>query len=269
MKISLDKQLEKRSQEEKKKYDVSHFNETKLLTNQEDNEDARILRGLSNVSQFNRIEEIRGEMLDLENIEKKFGGKVYKISQIEELAIDYNLRFLPSKRYTGSFDNEVTKKIKEFAHETNTSIDNYSLSNYFYILAPKNMFTLTDEKYVTKKQLDPALFYRIDNDHFRLIHKWGDDFTIFRLLSGFRFRSWWAHQIFNTIMVLPVVTFILGLMFGPHHVSNHWLSITLLGVIISFGFSYFRWGWGKHDEGNQINRFFSPYNWDSQKNLTR
>lgn len=28
MKISLDKQLEKRSQEEKKKYDVSHFNET-------------------------------------------------------------------------------------------------------------------------------------------------------------------------------------------------------------------------------------------------
>ena len=75
MKISLDKQLEKRSQEEKKKYDVSHFNEIKLLTNQEDNEDARILRGLSNVSQFNRIEEIRGEMLDLENIEKKFGGK--------------------------------------------------------------------------------------------------------------------------------------------------------------------------------------------------
>ena len=60
MKISLDKQLEKRSQEEKKKYDVSHFNETKLLTNQEDNEDARILRGLSNVSQFNRIDEIKG-----------------------------------------------------------------------------------------------------------------------------------------------------------------------------------------------------------------
>ena len=70
-------------------------------------------------------------------------------------------------------------------------------------------------------------------------------------------------------MVLPVVTFILGLMFGPHHVSNHWLSITLLGVITSFGFSYFRWGWGKHDEGNQINRFFSPHNWDSQTNLTR
>lgn len=269
MKIAIDKELEKKSQEEKKRFNIDPVNDVKLLLAGDATEDARILRGLSNNSQFNRIERIRGEQLQLEKLENGFAGKVYKRHQIEKLAVDYRLRFLQSRYYTGSFDVEVAAKIKEFAKETNTSIDDYTLSRQFYVLAPQEMFQLKDEKYVTKREKDPAIFYQIDNDHYRLIHKWGNDFTIFRLLEGFRYKSWWVHQWFNTVMVLPIVALLVGFLFGPHNVGNHPISLSLLTVFVSFVFSYFRWGWGKHDEGDQINGFFSPTNWDSDSKIRR
>lgn len=269
MKIAIDKELEKHSQEDKKKFNIDPINEVKLLLAGDASEDARILRGLSNNSQFNRIERIRGEQIELENLENGYAGKVYKRHQIEKLAVDYRLRFLESKLYTGSFDVEVVAKIKEFATETNTSIDDYTLGRSFYVLAPPEMFELKDEKYIPKKQKDPAIFYKIDNDHYRLIHKWGNDFTIFRLLEGFRYMSWWKHQLFNTAMVLPIVAMILGYLMGVTNVGNHPVGISLLTLFVSFMFAYFRWGWGKHDEGDAINGFFSPECWDSNRKLSR
>lgn len=269
MKVSIDKELEKTSQKDKQKFNNDPINEVKLLLAGDATEDARILRGLSNNSQFNRIERIRGEQLELENLENGYAGKVYKHHQIKKLAIDYHLRFLQSRLYTGSFDVEVAAKIKEFANETNTSIDDYTLGRNFYVLAPPQMFELKDEKYVAKKQLDPAIFYKIDEEHYRLVHKWGNDFTIFRLLEGFRFMSWWKHQWFNTVMVLPIVAFIMGYLFGPSNVGNHPILVGMLTLFLSFAFSYFRWGWGKHDEGNAIDGFFSPQSWNSDRKVRR
>jgi hypothetical protein len=269
MKIAIDKELEKKSQEDKKKFDIDPTNEVKLLLAGDATEDARILRGLSNNSQFNRIEKIRGEQLELEKLENGYDGKVYKRDQIKKLAVDYHLRFLPSRYFTGSFDVEVTSKIKEFAKVTNTSIDDFTLNHQFYVLAPQEMFQLKDEKYITKKQLDPAIFYKIDDQHYKLIHKWGSDFTVFRLLEGFRFKSWWIHQLFNTIMVLPIFTLLSGLFFSVSTIDNYPIRIFLLSTFLSFVFSYFRWGWGKHDEGGQIDAFFAPNNWDSDSKVTR
>ena len=147
----------------------------------------------------------------LENLENEYEGKVYKIEQIEKLCVDYRLRFLQSKYYTGSYDVQVAAKIKEFAVSTNSPIDDYTLGRRFYMLAPEEMFQLQNEKYVSKsdlrRQADPAIFFQIDERHYRLIHKWGEDFTIFRLIKGFRWKSWWSHQWFNTVMLLPIVAF--------------------------------------------------------------
>ena len=126
MKVSIDKELEKASQEHKEKFNLDPINEVKLLLENNSHEDARILRGLSNNSQFNRIEKVRGEQIELENLENEYEGKVYKIEQIEKLCVDYRLRFLQSKFYTGSYDVEVAAKIKEFAKATKSPIDDYT-----------------------------------------------------------------------------------------------------------------------------------------------
>lgn len=275
MKISIEKELEKVSKEEKQKFTLDPLNEVKLLLEGNATEDARILRGLSKNSHFNRIENLKGKQLELENIENEYDGKVFTIEQIEKLCVDYRLRFLQSRHYTGSYDVEVAAKIKEFSKTTNTSIDEWTLERRFFMMAPKEMFQLTTEKYISKAELrrqqDPAIFYQIDEKHYRLIHKWGEDFTIFRLIEGFRWKSWWSHQIFNTVMLMPIVAFLFILCFDAPaaFVSNHYIQATLGIVLTSFVLAHFIFGLRKQDELEAIEGFFSKTNWNSDKKLTR
>lgn len=275
MKVSIDKELEKVSQQDKQKYNADPIKEVKLLLAGESSEDARILRGLSQNSQFNRIEKVRGEQIDLENLEKEYEGKVYKIEQIEKLCVDYRLRFLQSRYYTGSYDVEVAAKIKEFAKSTNSPIDEYTLGRRFFMMAPQEMFQLRDEKYISKaelrRQADPAIFYQIDEKHYRLIHKWGDDFTILRLIEGFRWKSWWNHQFFNTVMLMPIVALLYFLCFQSPaaQFENHpILNFIAIGTI-SFVFAHFIFGIWKQDEFEAIDGFFTKTNWNSDSKIRR
>ncbi len=275
MKVSIDKELEKASQEDKQKFNVDPINEVKLLLAGESSEDARILRGLSNNSQFNRIEKVRGEQIELENLENEYEGKVYKIEQIEKLCVDYRLRFLQSKYYTGSYDVEVAAKIKEFAKSTQSPIDEYTLGRRFFMMAPQEMFELRDEKYISKaelrRQADPAIFYQIDEKHFRLIHKWGADFTIFRLIEGFRWKSWWSHQWFNTVMLAPIIAAIYFLCFESPaaQFENHSILNTFTVGLVSFVLALLLFGVWKQDEGDAISGYFTKTNWNSDKKIKR
>lgn len=275
MKVSIDKELEKVSQKEKVKYDVDPVNEVKLLLAADSSEDLRILRNLSNSSQFNRIEKVRGEQIELENLENEYEGNVYKIDQIKNLCVDYRLRFLQSRYFTGNYDVEVITKIKDFAKKTNTSIDNHTLGYKFFIMAPQEMFELRDEKYISKAELrrqkDPAIFYQIDNNHYRLIHKWGNDFTIFRLIEGFRWKSWWNHQWFNTTMLMPIVSLLYFLCFSEPaaQFENHPIINLFVITVISFSMSHFIFGWIKQDEFIAIDGYFSKTNWNSDSKIKR
>lgn len=275
MKVSIEKELEKVSQEEKQKFDLEPVNEIKLLLAGESSEDARILRGLSKNSQFNRIEKVRGEQLELENFENEYEGKVYTVDQIEKLCIDYRLRFLQSRLYTGTYDVEVAAKIKEFARNTKSPIDEYTLGRRFYMMAPGEMFALRDEKYISKaelrRQADPAIFYQIDEKHYRLIHKWGDDFTIFRLIEGFRWKSWWNHQLFNTVMMAPLIAVLFFLCFDTPaaQFENHPIT-NLIGIFVpSFLIALLGFGIWKQDEGDAIHGYFSETNWNSESKIRR
>lgn len=275
MKVSIEKELEKVSQEEKQKFDLEPVNEIKLLLAGESSEDARILRGLSQNSQFNRIEKVRGEQLELENFENEYEGKVYTIDQIEKLCVDYRLRFLQSRLYTGTYDVEVAAKIKEFARNTKSPIDEYTLGRRFYMMAPGEMFALRDEKYISKaelrRQADPAIFYQIDEKHYRLIHKWGDDFTIFRLIEGFRWKSWWNHQLFNTVMLAPIVAALYFLCFeAPAAQFENHPVVNLIGIFVpSFMIGLLGFGVWKQDEGDAIRGYFSETNWNSESKIRR
>jgi hypothetical protein len=275
MKVSIDKELEKVAQKEKERLNIDPVNEVKLLLAHDSQEDVRILRGLSKNSHFNRVEKVRGQQIELENLEKEYEGSIYNIEQIKQLCVDYRLRFLQSKHYTGSYDVEVSAKIKDFAKATRTSLDDHTLGSQFFIMAPPEMFELKDEKYISKaelrRQLDPAIFYQIDKTHFRLIHKWGEDFTVFRLLSGLRWKSWWSHQWFNTVMVAPIITFLFFICFDEPaaQFDNHPILNFLCIGLISFIVTYLGFGIWKQDEGSAIDGYFGKTNWDSTSKISR
>jgi hypothetical protein len=266
-KVSIDKELEKKASAAKEEFLKDPIEEVRLLLQENESEKAKVLRGLSSESNFARVEKMRGKQIELEKLENGYHGNVYTTQQIKEMCMDYHLRFLPSKLYTGSFDVEVAGKVIEFSKKTNTPIEDYSLRNSFYILAPESDFELKDEKHITKKQRDPALFYKIDDTHYRLIHKWGEDFTVFRLLEGFSYRSWWAHLGMNTLFILPIFTFLLALITPIDFFEYKTVWFFVLSILMSSVFSYFRWGWGKHDDGDQINGFFTPHNWRSDSKI--
>jgi hypothetical protein len=134
-------------------------------------------------------------------------------------------------------------------------------------LAPEKMFALTDEKYITKKQLDPLMFYKVDSEHYRLVHKWGDDFTILRYLTGFRWKSYWNYHFFNTMLCLPIVAIVLTSIFGfPTHTPLVAIFVFAMLFFSNLG-SYLFFGWNKSDEGDIIESFFTPTNWNSTKKI--
>lgn len=275
MKVSIEKELEKVSQVNKEKNSLDPVNEIKLLLEGEKSEDSRILRGLSSNSQFNRIEKVRGEQLEFQKLENDYEGKVYKISEIEKLCVDYSLRFLSSKLYTGSYDVEVAAKIKEFAKNTKSPIDEWSLGKRYFVMAPQELFALKDEKYISKAELraqqDPAIFFQIDENHYRLIHKWGSDFTIFRLIKGFRWRTWWTYQMTNTVMFMPFVAALFFALFGSPaaQFDNHPVLNFLTISVVSFLVSYFFTSRSKQDEGDAIPGYFGKTNWNSESKIKR
>ena len=269
MKISIEKELQKKSIEDKQKLQIDPINEVKLLLQGDSIEEARILRGLSNDSNFARIERVHGQQIELENLENKYQGDVFTSEQIKALAVDYHLRFLPAGYFTGAFDIEVASKIKQFGKDTLSVTDNYSLSRRYFVLAPPEMFKLQDKQYISKKQLDPAIFYQIDNDHYRLIHKWGNDFTVLRYLEGFKWKSYWSYTLFHFMLVLPVVSALLAVIAGVTIISDYPVLFSIGSLILSYLVTYVGFSWDKSDEGTILDEFFTPSNWNSSDKLKR
>lgn len=232
--------------------------EVKLLMAADSAEDLRIFRALGKHHSIAVSETELGKKLELEKLDNKFAGNVFTRNQIKKLAIKYNLRFLQSKYYKGKIDVQVAGKIKEFAKETNTEITNGNLEYNFYILAPENSFKLRE---VTTLKIwddkDPAIFYKIDDDHYRLIHKWGSDFTINNRIAGLLNYNWWT------------AFFVIYLMAAPILVSASYLIFNKLwiGFVAAFVFSFFRYIGRLKNLFEYETDFYSPYKWNTDIRL--
>lgn len=161
--------------------------------------------------------------------------RVFHISQIEEICGKYLLRFLPSCHYSGTVDKELSYKISNFEaaygvtcechkrpqrgtfsfyfqvnaetgmQEMVPSVDDNIVQNTF-IMAPKESFNLQ------ARPKDPLFFYKINDEYYYLIHKWGNDLSITRRLKGF-FSSplnctlvLLALNVIGIVASVPVVT---------------------------------------------------------------
>lgn len=114
-------------------------------------------------------------------------SRIFHLSHIKQIAIDYRLRFLDSRYFKGKIPQEATAKIRKLEEQHRIEIKG------FKILAPSKLFKLEDRD-------DPILFAPIGNDYFYLIHKWGKDLHPLRKILMWPFKS--IMNLFAVIIVL-------------------------------------------------------------------
>lgn len=88
--------------------------------------------------------------------------KIYHVSQIRRVCIDYRFRFLDSVFFKAGIPEEAISKIHALEKQHQTQLHG------FKIMAPSKAFQLLSYD-------DPLLFAPIGNDYYYLIHQWGND----------------------------------------------------------------------------------------------
>ncbi|TVZ28575.1 hypothetical protein JM83_3709 [Gillisia sp. Hel_I_86] len=170
--------------------------------------------------------EAETNVLQLEFLET---SKIYHLTDIERICIDYRLRFLNSSYFKAELPYEAISKIKHLEKIHSTKLEG------FKIMAPAKLFKLENAD-------DPLLFAPIGNQYYYLIHSWGKDLHPFRKLMMWPFK-----QIENLVVLLLIVSLAFTSvvppgMFGQHHTTAEFLIIYLFmfkwlaGMTIFFGF---------------------------------
>lgn len=192
--------------------------------------DSEILKSIGSSSTLIQSENERGAIIELEKQENFYSGTIFTYDQILKVGTKYRLKFLPSSLFKSYITPLVASDVKELerfisesmtkdqANKRNMSVEEYvkengavkysfdanELKNKFYILAPAKCFVTEKVAAFTIKSPDPILFYSINGEHFRLIRKWGADFTIFRRLKGvalFSRRSLYWSIFFSVLSI--------------------------------------------------------------------
>jgi len=170
-------------------------------------------------------------------------GKIYHLSQIKEICIDYRLRFLDSKYFKGEIPSEAISKIKQMEKEHGLEIKGYK------IMAPSKLFKLADKD-------DPLLWVPIGNQYFYLIHKWGNDLHPLRKALVWPFKS-----IINLTALVLVISYLVtllvpnGLFSKTGSSTEFWIIYffmfkSIAAVVIFYGFA--------------LGKNFNPAIWNSK-----
>lgn len=118
--------------------------------------------------------------------------KIFHLSQIKNVCIDYRLRFLESNLFINQIPEEAISKINDLEKLHGTRLDG------FKIVAPSKMFQLLQYD-------DPLLFAPIGNDYYYLIHKWGNDFSWHRKLMVLPIKNMMNFVVFCGIISALII----------------------------------------------------------------
>ena len=205
-----------------------------LLEYKDSNEDFKIAEALGNnqlIHEHNKL----AKRFEMEKLEGKYGEDIFTLSQIKTLAKKYNMRFLPRKYYKGEMPVELIGKLKSFGKEYKVELTKGNLEEMFYMVAPEKQFIITEKEAIRVQRRtvfeDPAMFYKIDEDKFRLIYQWGADFNIWNRIMGFKWSSRLNHALFLTVL-FSLTAMILNYFIPVNFSEGGWYNITALELII-------------------------------------
>lgn len=265
--MALVKELKQKKAAELAETESKVVADVKLLLASNASEDARIMGQLSENSNFTRIQKKMGDKITLEKFDEEY-GEVFHISMIKALCEKYHLRFLGSRHYTGNIDTVVVQKIREFiSKHDHIGSDDYSLRNSYFILAPPSMFKLEDK--IIVKEKDPVIFYRIDESHYRLIHKWGNDFSVFRRLLGWKWSKAENYLAFWTVIGYIAGAFLANVFTSIEFGRNNVWITPLISVLSAYSFRAIAYSTKLGSNDRLENDYFTSRNWNSLDKLKR
>ena len=159
-----------------------------------------------------RLSEGSGDQVNTFNFDLLESGRIYHISDIEKICIDYRLRFLDSKYFKAEIPLEAITEIKKLENQHQISLKG------FKIIAPSKLLKLDNAD-------DPLLFAPMGNDYFYLIHKWGNDLHPLR-----KILMWPFKYIENFALFLLTCSFLIALLvpeglFSPQHTTSQFFII--------------------------------------------
>ncbi|RZJ35037.1 MAG: hypothetical protein EOO51_07045 [Flavobacterium sp.] len=156
------------------------------------------------------IESGRAEnnLLRLDLLEK---DKIFHLSHIRKICVDYRLRFLDASQFRAGIPEEAITKIHRLEKDHNTQLSG------FKIAAPAKSFKLMNYD-------DPLLFVPIGNEYFYLVHKWGNDLDANR-----RWLVLPIKNLLNFTIACVVLSLIITLMIPETKLSK---SVPMASVII-------------------------------------
>lgn len=183
-------------------------------------------------------------------LNKQFRGEVYHVDDVREVCIHYRMRMLPSHRYHGPIDPEFGSKLNRF--QQTHALTATDLEHDFFIVAPAETFDLEKRQ---RPLVDPLLLYRIDDQHYKLVHQWGGDLHPLRYLRAWRHRSLTTMTIYWTVFTFLLTMTLFGLL--AESVTN---AVTIASVFT------FLVGWGYyatlHEDYDEQCHRFTAYNWN-------
>ena len=169
--------------------------------------------------------------------------RIFHISQIQKICIDYRLRFLDSRYFKGKIPQKAISEVKRLEKIHRTEIKG------FKIMAPSKLFKLEDKD-------DPLLFAPIGNEYYYLIHKWGNDLHPLRKLLVWPFKSI-VNLALTTLVISYFATLLVpnGLFSKSNTSAEFWMIFFFMfksigAVVIFYGFA--------------LGKNFNPAIWNSK-----
>jgi hypothetical protein len=196
-----------------------------------------ILSNLGIDFSLTQYENKNAKYLEKQSLVRKFGTDVFHISQVQEICMDYNLRFLPSNLFKGWVDHQIGPKVRNFVKEKN--IADYDLDNSFFVMAPPKQFELREIEKVSPRY-DPVLFYQIDEEHFFLVHQWGRDLSDWRFVTSFGKKSFFHSQIHYFLITFAALLLFAGLFKVTSLFVALFLALLGSATFIGIRYSYLR-----------------------------
>lgn len=175
-----------------------------------------------------KAEESRGLKIERASLENQFKTQAYTIEEIRSLAIDYDLKFLSTKSFRGSIDTRISAKLAEFFDGNN--LNDMDDTERFYLLAPKKAFNFSNKE--NPKPINPILFYRPNrgDNKYLIIHQWGNEFTMFRLLRGLMKRNLFTLFLSGYVIGFLVVNIFMSMM-GNYNIRADIATSFLFGFL--------------------------------------
>ncbi|MFD2516306.1 hypothetical protein [Salinimicrobium flavum] len=210
--------------------------EVRKIFEAEEKKEEEILERLQNGDP----DDIDGNELNIDLLES---NRIFHISQIKKLCVDYRLRFLNTRYFKGELPGEAIIAIKDLERIHKSTLRGFRL------IAPAKYFRLENAD-------DPILFAPIGNGYFYLIHKWGKDIHPLRKIKMWPLRNLENLIVFSFFLSFFLTFGIREVFFSTYQETSQFLILFMYTFksVIALTFFY----------GISLGKNFSSGNWNSK-----